>query len=53
MKNKIFELKEKQKLFSNLSELAKKGGKFFLADELKKQSLSFKEEAWRLANGAI
>ena len=53
MKKLLTVLKEKQKLFLNLSELARKGGDLNLANELMKQSLSFKEEAWRLTNEAI
>ena len=53
MKKMLVVLKEKQRLFLDLSELARKGGDLSLANELMKQSLSFKEEAWRLANEAI
>ena len=52
MKQIIFELKEKQRLFLELSSLALASDPS-LAEELRKQAYSFKEEAVRLVNEAI
>ena len=52
MKKIIFELKEKQRLFLELSSLAMASDPT-LAEELRKQACSFKEEAVRLANETV